>query len=348
MFKSIFNLTKPYFGLEIGNASIKAMQIKKSGSAFKIIGMTRLSIPSGLVVDNEIRNENEVAKLIRKALDQSRPKKISASRAILALPINKCYTRIIDLPRMPKSEIDQALRWEAEKYIPLSPDQVYLDWQILKKDVKNLKIFLACAAKTFVDSYVRTLKKAKLIPMAFDLETTAEARALISSQSQKNYLIIDLGETKTFFFIYTKDSIPFSSTTTEISGSAFTNLIASKLKISYSAAENSKITCCSPKMSEKERIILKYLHSEFDNLAEEIKKIIDYFAEHFLSSGQIDQILLCGGGANLLGISHYLSLKLRKKVSLANPLTNLKLVGEPQISTEEALIFAKVIGLTLY
>ena len=41
---------------------------------------------------------------------------------------------LIELPNMKKDELDQAVRFEAHKYIPASLDEVFLSWDIVSKE----------------------------------------------------------------------------------------------------------------------------------------------------------------------------------------------------------------------
>lgn len=345
----MFKKSSNAFGLEIGNAAIKVLELQKIGKKYKIKGYRREKLPPGAVVDNEIQNEIKVIETIKKAMKKASPRPIKSRNVIVALPENKTYIKIFQIPKLNKEEQDKLVALEIEKYIPMSISEVHFDWQIINAAAQNLIIFLAAAPKKTVESYQNTLIKAGLSPQVFDLEATAEARALISEKAKKPgaSMICDIGETKTLLIVYENNNIPFTKTLTSIAGSIFTQKVCKALNVKESDAEKKKITCCSPKMKEEERKTLQALHSVLDSLAFEIEKILTYCQDHFKEAGEINEILLCGGGAATVGMAKYLALKLRKKVKIGNPWINIPLVGSLPMDINESLSFAKTIGLAM-
>jgi type IV pilus assembly protein PilM len=55
---------------------------------------------------------------------------------------------------MSESEISTAVPVEAESFIPLPIEQVYLDWQILGRKEDKQEILIIASPKEFVDKYV--------------------------------------------------------------------------------------------------------------------------------------------------------------------------------------------------
>ena len=335
-------------GIEISDASIKIIQLKQGGEYFKLVGYKIINIPDGLVVAGEIKNIPSVAEHIQKALSESKPRKINTAYAVCSLPENKTFVRILDIPKMPKEELAKGIKWQAEQYIPLSIESVYLDWQIIEEHNNKLKILISAAPKKSVDNYIETAKKAKLKPLVMDLEEAAEARALVSQQEQnKASLIVDIGSTKTVFVIQDKQIVPFASNTTEVSGNKFTQVIAKELRIKPEQAEAKKRACCSSKLTEEEKKLLQALSPMFDVLANEILKIIDYYQNHFPKGSPVAQIILCGGGAGLSSIIPHLTLKTKKKIVLGNPLVNIPSKKPLAINQLDLLRLTTTIGLAI-
>jgi Tfp pilus assembly PilM family ATPase len=92
------------------------------------------------------------------------------------------------------------------------------------------------------------------------------------------------------------------------------------------------------------------------DLTEQIKKHINYYeshAGHEHLAGPvptIQKIILCGGGANLKGIAHFLVGELRKKVGIGNPWVNIlptPFQELPPLSFAESLRYTTAFGLAL-
>lgn len=312
------------------------------------MGYNKIRLPKGLVIEGEIKKEEELAVLIRELLDSSKPHRVSIPYVICSLPENKIFTRVIKIPLMEKKDLEEAIKWEAENHVPVSIDRVFLDWQILSQKDKEMEILLAAAPKDLVDGYVSTFKKAKLDLQALEPCAASKGRALFNEKEKdKVCLVIDIGATKTVFDLVSNNSIYFSSSIFKVSGNSFTKSIAQCLGIKEREAEKEKVACCSPKISEKERKILESIHPVLDELAREIEKIENYFYSRTENSKLKLEILLCGGAAGFFGIAPYLSLKMKKKVKLGNPWVNVPLIKEVPLGHADSLSFTEVVGLSL-
>ena len=106
---------------------------------------------------------------------------------------------------------------------------------------------------------------------------------------------------------------------------------------------------------EGEREVAKVLILALDKLIAQIKTHLDYYSQEHIE--QIarrgikpKKILLCGGGANLKGLSSFLMSKLEVDVKISNPLINLSTVRsrrKPRLSLEKSLGYTTVLGLAL-
>ena len=345
---SFFSKTKEAFGLEISDFSLKALYLKKKGKKYSIVGLNRIKLPKGLIKDGKIDKKEEMKSLLKHLLDTATPKKIPISRVITSLPENQTFVRMIDIPTMTNKDLKEAIKWEAANHIPLQIKDVYLDWQILSKDKKNMKVLIGAASKNVVNSYVSILEEAKLKPIAIEPGVASRARSLLSEQDTKEtFLLVDIGATRTVFNIVKQNIVYYSSSLFEVSGNMFTKTIAKSLNLKESESEHIKVTCCSPKITEKERKLLIAVHPSFDILAAEIIKIKKYFYDRIGKPNEKLRVLLCGGGSGLFGIVPYLSLKTKYKIEIGNPWLNIDLSSEFKLSNDELLAFTDVIGLAL-
>jgi type IV pilus assembly protein PilM len=290
---------------------------------------------------------------------------VKTKYVVACLPEEKAFLQVIKMPIMSEEDLKSAIVFEAENYIPLPVNEVYLDCEIVPpvyNHLKHLDVLLAAIPKKTVDPYLRVLKKAGLKPIAFEIESLATARALIENQTTTYpVLIIDLGATRTSFIIFAGKSVRFT-TSIPVSGIHFTELIAKSLKISFEEAEILKTLHglqegLKIKLGEKTALektkgkIFEALIPALVDLVQQIKKYIDYYQTHAYFSGlppsgkKIQKIILSGGGANLKGLKEFLELELKIPVEIGNPWIN---VGEVKnFPKEKSLSFATAIGLAL-
>jgi type IV pilus assembly protein PilM len=281
------------------------------------------------------------------------------------LPEEKAFLQVIKMPMMSEEDLKSAIVFEAENYIPLPVNEVYLDCEIVPpvyNHLDHLDVLLAAIPKRTVDPYLRVLKKAGLKPIAFEIESLAIARALIENQTTTYpVLIIDLGATRTSFIIFAGKSVRFT-TSIPVSGIHFTELIAKNLRISFEKAEKLKIIHglkegLKIKLGEKTTLektkgkIFEALIPALVDLVQQIKKYIDYYQAHAYLSGlppngkRIHKLVLSGGGANLKGLREFLELELKIPIEMGNPWIN---VGEVKnFPKEKSLSFTTAVGLAL-
>ena len=359
------------FGLDISDLSLKIIKLKKKRGRLTLASFGETEIKPGIIKEGEIKDEKKLAEIIKDSLKKVKGEKLKTKYVVASLPEEKAFLQVIQLPKMPPEDLKSAVIYEAENYIPLPIDQVYLDSQIvppLYNHQDHFDVLLAAMPKKIVDPYLSSLKKAGLEPIALEIESLAISRALIKNEvSPVPLLLIDLGATRTSFIIFSGHSLRFTSSIPVSSGS-FTEIIAKNLRINLAEAERLKIKYgleekiklrvkkdSFEKITEKARIFEALVPAMVD-LIQQIKKHLDYYQshtshEHLPPNGnRVAKILLCGGGANLKGLTELLALELKIPVQLGNPWVNILPEGQKELSElpfEKSLGYTTALGLAL-
>jgi len=371
------SLNPECFGLDISESSLKIAKLKKKErkSIKNLVSFGEMKLPLGIIEKGEIKNEDKLAQIIKEAISKVKGERLKTKYVVASLPEERAFLQVIQLPLLEEEELKVAVKYEAEHYIPLSLEEVYLDYEIIPPlygKLNHLDVLISALPKEIVDSYVSTLEKADLIPKALEIESQAIARALIKNGvSPFPVLLIDLGASRTRFIIFSGYSLRFT-TSISLSSQTFTKAISESLKIDEGEAEKLKIKYgvsgikrVRLKKGEdvffqreiiEEKKIFEILTPLLNELAEEIKKYINYYVTHssheHLPSNEknIKKIILSGGGALLKGIEKFLFSKLKIPVELGNPWTNIlsfPLKEIPKISFEESLRYTCAFGLAL-
>jgi len=369
------------FGLDISDLSLKVAKLKKRQGDLSLMSFGEGNIPPGVIEGGEIKDETTLAKIIQETIRKTKGAKIKTKEAIVSLPEEKAFLQVIQIPRMTEEELKKAVRFEAENYIPLPLEEVYLDFQIAKplsNHLDHIDVLIAALPKKTVDPYVSSIKKAGLIPQVFEIESQAISRALVKNEiSPSPVLLIDLGATRTSFIIFSGYSLRFTSSI-PVSSRKFTEAISEALNVDFVTAEKLKKQY-GLETSEKIRLRKKPGEVKFEkeiiedkkifnavipaliDLVEQIKKHINYYQthashEHLQSENEshpgkgVAKIFLSGGGANLKGLPDILSLELGIPVEKGNPWINIlpePLKEVPELSYEKSLSFATALGLAL-
>lgn len=348
--------------MDLSDLSVKVADLKRRGRFFKLASWGETAIAPGIITEGEIKNEGKLVEAVKKAVSGAKGKKIKTNKVIVSLPEKKAFLVVVKMPKLEKEELKTAVYFEAENHIPFKIEDVYLDFEVMQPDDgysgNSVNVLVAAIPKRIIDSYVSCVKKAGLVPMAFEIESQAISRALVKNGiSEYPVLIIDLGRSRTSFIIYSGHSISFTSSAS-FSSSMLTEAIARDLGVSAAEAEKMKISCGLSKAKAK-KDCLKVSGSMMpvlEDLSDQVRKAIRYFEGHQANGkvlgGQrtVEKILLSGRGSNLKGLSDFLSADFKIPIEFANPWVNIlpaPLREIPGLPFKDSLGFTTVLGLAL-
>lgn len=344
------------FGIDVSDLSLKIAKLKRKKNFFSLATFGETKISPEVISGGEIKDPKALSETIRMAVKNAKGEKLNTKYVIASLPEEKSFLQIIQLPIMNREEIRKAVFFEAENYIPLPINQVYLDFQVilpLSGHIDHTDVLIAALPKKIIDPYLSCLKEAGLRPLALEIESQSVARALIKNEvSEFPVLLIDFGAKRTSFIIFSGHSLRFT-TSIPVSSQSFTQALAQSFKIEAQEAEKMKIKYG---LGEKNSEIFEALVPCLTDLSEQIKKYLNYYQTHIFHdhlpplNKAVKKILISGGGANLKGLAEFLSFELKMPVELANPWINIlsqKNKEIPGLPQEKALGFTTALGLAL-
>lgn len=211
------------------------MQIDHENHKYSVRGYGVTNFDSSAVADGVIVKPELIAKATHELFAHNIIGEITTRRASIALPASRTFNRSMTLPAMRAQDIAEAVRLEAEQYIPVPIDELYTDYSIISETPKQLELLAVAVPKRIIDSYITF---AKLVGVeAVLLETTIGAASRLFVQAENNdvpTVLIDLGSLSSDITIY--DNALIVTGTVPGGGDSFTNLIADKLKVSRQEA----------------------------------------------------------------------------------------------------------------
>lgn len=143
------------------------------------------SLIEGLI----IKDTAEVASRIRIFLKKN---KIRTRRVIFGISAAHSLTRLLTLPILPKSLLDEAIVREAKRLLPLAIEELYLSWQIVSSAEGKTQVFLAATRRKSIDSLMQTLKLAKLNVQSMTIKPLALARLVKDNKA----IIVDVQQSE--------------------------------------------------------------------------------------------------------------------------------------------------------
>lgn len=335
------------YGLDISSTAVKVVQLRRAKKQIALEAYGQTILPKGSVVNDAIVDKKAFALLIKTALEKPMFGHLSAPYAVVSLPEAKSFVRVIQIPKMKEEEANNAVPFEAENFIPLPLDQVYLDWQKISDEGEKMNVLIIATPKDYVDSLLEILDEAGVRPAALEVESQSCHRAVIAKGSQETSLIVNIGSIHTNIIMVERGSLQFTSTV-PIAGEAFTDAIAKALGVSAAKAQEVKSEIGIGNTVEYPNIKTACL-PVLKTLAAEIKNILKFHSEH--SSLPVEKMLLAGGGGRMKRLPEFLAEEFQDfpdlKIIPGNPWTNLPETAGRQLAGEDAVNFTTAIGLAM-
>lgn len=332
---SLFSSKKSYLGIDIGNSSVKLVELAASGGRARLVTYGYAEFDTNLNNATSSEEQRQVAEIIKKVISEAG---VSTNKTVAALPNFSVFSSIISLPVMSKKELAQAITWEAKKFVPLPIEEMVLDWRPLnnpedakakkqkedgldveavdrlKKKQNYQKILITAAPKDLVDRYVSIFRLANLDLLAMETESFAFERSLVGKDPAV-IMIVDLGAFSSDIAIV-ENGIPILSRSIDVGGGTITQAIARSLNIEHKRAEQFKrdIGFSSQSLNSVPKII----ENTISPIINEIKYSFDLFQGR-QESGIVEKIILTGGSCVLPGLTDYLKSILNINVYIGDP-----------------------------
>ncbi|MBI2450969.1 MAG: pilus assembly protein PilM [Parcubacteria group bacterium] len=202
---SLFQPKEHIAGFSISSSAVRLILLDRIiqgvSSGIDFLFQAEVKLESGVIVNGEVKEKEKLKSAIKEILSQVKGKIKGLSYVILSVPQNFVFSDIYEFPILSAKDLAEAVNLEAKNHLPLSLDQVYLDWQ--ERDVakklgmmimgKGKEVFIMAAGRAAVDPYRESVVESGLIPMAIEPAILSVSR-LISNFDDSGGLIIYLNE----------------------------------------------------------------------------------------------------------------------------------------------------------
>lgn len=344
---------KAVFGLDIGHGSLKVMQLgdiaqPSSGKRHRprVVGYGFCTFDKAAQEDGVVVKPEVIAAAAKQLFDKNLIGEITTRRVAIAIPTYRTFTRSLQLPNLSSKQLAAAVELEAEQYISMPLSEIYLDYEIIKQSADTIELFMVAVPKTIVDSYLELAELLGLETVLIEPTLSSSGRLLFAGQETEDLptVIIDFGSLSSDISIFDKHMLVAG--TVQGGGENFTNSIQKKLQVTPAEAGLIK-TRYGLSLSKKQAEILEALEPTLLQIVKEIRRMMRYYEERYGAERAIGQIITLGGGANMPGLSEYLTQSLRLPVRHSNPWQYFTYKGLQPPSDADKPMYATVAGLSL-
>jgi type IV pilus assembly protein PilM len=317
---------KSLIGLDIGSRAIKAVELTREGHGFVMTGYGQ----------TEVLSEDQRPDAILEVL---RDNPFHTKRVVTAVYGKSVIVRYLSMMRMPEEDLRNAIRYEADKYIPFDIEDIVMDSQPFADDglveggENEMRVLLVAVKRALIDDHVSLLNGLGLQPTIIDVDSFAVGNAFELARGGAFYeedagraiALLDIGANKTNINIFLGGTSYF---TREIylAGDDFTHAIAKRIGLDVESAEERK-----REPGEHPEEVMEAVMPTFDDLANEILLSFDYFENQF--DREVEEVFLSGGGARMTGIEEALERTLNRPTHRWDPAEGIE-VHEGTVDSE--------------
>jgi type IV pilus assembly protein PilM len=346
----VFGKPKSVVGLDIGSSAVKAVELKATGSSYKVAAFGSQPVPPDSIVDGAIIDAGAVADAIRRLFDGN--KAFKAKDVCASLSGNAVIVKKITLPVMTQAELDESIYWEAEQYIPFDVQDVNLDYQILDPGTGpesrgSMEVLLVAAKKDKIGDYTGVIAQAGRNAVVVDVDAFALQNAYETNyglEPGQVVVLLNAGASAINVNILHGDQSVFTRDVS-IGGNAYTEALQKDLDLPYETAEQLKkgIPVDGATFEEARSVI----RAITDNVLLEVQKTFDFF-KATASSDHIDKIVVSGGASRVEGFYEMLAERFGTPVEEFDPFKTIAWDKKVDADVGEAAATGAVaVGLAL-
>lgn len=331
-------------GLHIGATSLKLLCLSKAGEHFQVEHYATAKLPSGAVLEKEIKDNVAITQAVKQLVAQTSGK---IKNVAIALPDTAVISKVIQMDAsLSEMKLEELIQFEAEQHLPHSLDEVSLDFQVLGPNVKNqqlVDVLLVASHKNNVETRVAAIAGGGVQVKVVDVESYAIERAcqLLRDEwpergNQQTVAVFIFSALVLSLVVLHNNEVIFARSE-NFGSDQLTKNIQQRYNMTYEEAEQAKLNNTLPDDYASE-----VLEPFKELVLLQIRRSLQFFFSTAQTS-EIDYVVLAGGSAQLPGLAEKITEQMNLKVSVADPFANMQLA--PAI--DAALLKREAPGLLL-
>ena len=300
---------RPLLGLDITTSSVKLIELVMSGGSYRVESYAAEPTPQNAMNEKAIVDAEAVGEAIRRAVKRSGA---GAKEVAIAISGDAAITKVIQMPRsLRERDLEAQVEMQADQYIPFPMDEVSYDFEVLgpsEKDPETNDVLLVATRTENVEQRQAAVNAAGLTAKIVDVEAFALENAckLMTHQMpdggiDRTIAVVDFGASSTTFsvlrnlkVVYTRDFA--------FGGQQLTEEIMRTYGLSMEEAGRAKKEGGLPGNFQAE-----VLDPFIDDMTQQVSRSLQFYLASGSGRDQPEKILICGGCANISGVSDVIS-----------------------------------------
>jgi type IV pilus assembly protein PilM len=313
---------KGLVGLDIGSSAVKAVELKKHGDSYELVNFGLEFLGQDMVVDGAIMDALTVSAAVARIFDEN---KIKIRNVATSVSGHSVIVKRITVSAASDEELNEAMPYEAQQYIPFDISDVNLSYQPLggSPSGQGTDVMLVAAKREKILNHTNVLNQANKTPLVVDYDGFAMFNAFEANYElppDTTVALLNIGASITNIVVG-RGGTPLFARDVSVGGNQYTDILQKELDLSYEDAEKLKQGQEVGSITREQKI--PHLRSVTEILMLEIQKTFDFFRQS-ASTENIQQIYLAGGTAMIEGLVEQLKEEFRVPVEIIDPLRQVK------------------------
>ena len=336
--------------VQVSSSAVRMAEVSVGHGRPELLRLGQVALPPRAVIDGVILDVPAVRVAVERCIKEGG---FSAGDVHLGIAGLRAITREIEMPLVPDSEIDGAVRLQAPDVIPFSIDRALISARALEETVGPngmpvRRVLVAAAHRDLVDPLVQIVTAAGLNPVSVEPTSSAMIRALFDPETaiEGPEAIVAVGAGLTKVAVH-ENGVPHFVRTIAEGGDMVTAAIAGVLGLPVADAEAIKLNL--DESVPYSRAALGAARDASMSLIGELRSSIDYYAT-LTGRSPVRRVVVTGGGSRLSGFVLQLQQQLRLPVVQGSALGRVdcsRLHLPPEEIGRLDSVVAVVVGLAL-
>ena len=324
---NILSGVSDYFGLDIGMTAVRVVELKNIGNTRTLLRYAYAPVDSKLIGSDAPADQLKVAQIVKDLVAQAR---ITTKNVAVGLPSQRVFTTVVDIERLSSNELGKTIKFQADSLIPTPLAESKIDWALIGDspiDKTKVEVLLSSVPNEYVEKRLDMLESIGLNVIAFEPDTLALTRALLSPDSTGGQIVIDIGS-KSTDIVLTIGGVPRLTRSISTGSDAIIKAAMQNLNVDETQAQQFVFKFGLSK-EKLEGQILKSIISTIEILTTEIDKSIRFFNTRYVGT-KLNKLIVTGGASVIPEFPLYLANKFGLDVEIGNAWRNVSYPRERQ------------------
>ena len=198
-------------GISFSDRGVQSVEFRQSPipKQLELAHSVEVPLPEGAIVQGYVYDKPAVVKVLSELKTKYSLQYIKAT-----LPEEKAYMFTVEVQTEPFNSLRDRVAFTVEENAPVSLATSIFDFEIIGEGLGKpvIKVVVSVLPKKVVETYIEISESAGLVPVSFEIESQAIARAIVKRGETRSQLIVNMENEKTGLYVVEDEVVQFSTT----------------------------------------------------------------------------------------------------------------------------------------